>query len=111
MHQALKLDSTQQGPDRFFGTYPFEWSERQREGRLPLLAQNSRFVILAPRQPFPNLATRALSLNLKRLSQDWQAHDRHPIVLVESFVDREYFQATAYKASGWQSLGYSSGFK
>ena len=28
-----------------------EWSERQREGRLHLLAQNSRFVILAPRQP------------------------------------------------------------
>ena len=88
-----------------------EWSERQREGRLPLLAQNSRFVILAPRQQFPNLASRALSLNLKCLSQDWQAHYHHPIVLVESFVDRQYFQATAYKASGWQSLGYSSGFK
>jgi hypothetical protein len=28
-----------------------EWSERQREGRLHFLAQNSRFVILAPRQP------------------------------------------------------------
>jgi hypothetical protein len=88
-----------------------EWSERQREGRLHLLAQNSRFVILAPRQQFPNLASRALSLNLKCLSQDWQAHYHHPIVLVESFVDRQYFQATAYKASGWQSLGYSSGFK
>src|SRR5512136_3042961 len=88
-----------------------EWSERQREGRLPLLAQNSRFVILAPRQQFPNLASRALSLNLKCLSQDWQVHYHHPIVLVESFVDRQYFQATAYKASGWQSLGYSSGFK
>jgi hypothetical protein len=88
-----------------------EWSERQREGRLPLLAQNSRFVILAPRQQFPNLASRALSLNLKCLSHDWQAHYHHPIVLVESFVDRQYFQATAYKASGWQSLGYSSGFK
>jgi hypothetical protein len=88
-----------------------QWSERQREGRLHLLAQNSRFVILAPRQQFPNLASRALSLNLKCLSQDWQAHYHHPIVLVESFVDRQYFQATAYKASGWQSLGYSSGFK
>ena len=88
-----------------------EWSERQREGRLHLLAQNSRFVILAPRQQFPNLASRALSLNLQCLSRDWQAHYHHPIVLVESFVDRQYFQATAYKASGWQSLGYSSGFK
>jgi Domain of unknown function (DUF4338)/DDE_Tnp_1-associated len=88
-----------------------EWSERQREGRLHLLAQNSRFVILAERQQFPNLASRALSLCLKRLSADWLAHYHHPIVLVESFIDRAYFQATAYKASGWQPLGYSSGFK
>jgi hypothetical protein len=88
-----------------------EWSDRQREGRLHFLAQNSRFVILAPRQQFPNLASRALSLCLKGLSADWQEHYHHPIVMVESFVDRQYFQATAYKASGWQPLGYSSGFK
>jgi hypothetical protein len=88
-----------------------EWSDRQREGRLHLLAQNSRFVILAERQQFPNLASRALSLCLKRLSQDWQAQYHHPIVMVETFVDRESYQATAYKASGWQPLGYSSGFK
>lgn len=88
-----------------------EWSDRQREGRLHLLAQNSRFVILAQRQQFPNLASRALSLCLKGLSADWQAQYHHPIVLVETFVDRESYQATAYKASGWQPLGYSSGFK
>jgi hypothetical protein len=88
-----------------------EWSERQREGRLHFLAQNSRFVILAQRQQFPNLASRAMSLCLQRLSADWQEHYGHPIVMVESFVDRQYFQATAYKASGWQPLGYSSGFK
>jgi hypothetical protein len=88
-----------------------EWADRQREGRLHLLAQNSRFVILAPRQEFPNLASRALSLCLKRLSADWQAQYHHPIVMVETFVDRASYQATAYKASGWQPLGYSSGFK
>jgi hypothetical protein len=88
-----------------------EWSDRQREGRLHLLAQNSRFVILAQRQQFPNLASRALSLCLKGLSQDWQEQYHHPIVMVETFVDRSSYQATAYKASGWQPLGYSSGFK
>lgn len=88
-----------------------EWSEEQRERRLHFLAQNSRFVILVDRQRFPNLASRALSLCLKRLSQDWQEHYGHPIVMVESFVDRQLFRATAYKASGWQALGYSSGFK
>ncbi len=88
-----------------------EWSEEQRERRLHLLAQNSRFVILADRHQFPNLASRAMSLCLKRLSEDWQKQYGHPIVMVESFVDRQLFRATAYKASGWQALGYSSGFK
>ena len=88
-----------------------EWSEEQRERRLPLLAQNSRFVILADRQTFPNLASRAMKLCLQRLSEDWQKQYRHPILMVESFVDRQLFRATAYKASGWQALGYSAGFK
>jgi len=88
-----------------------EWSEQQRERRLHLLAQNSRFVILADRQRLPNLASRAMSLCLQRLSPDWLKRYRHPIVMVESFVDRQLFRATAYKASGWQALGYSSGFK
>lgn len=88
-----------------------EWSEHQRESRLHWLAQNSRFVILGQRQELPNLASRALRLCLQRLSADWQAHYHHPILLVESFVDRQLFRATAYKASGWLALGYSSGFK
>jgi len=88
-----------------------QWTEEQRERRLHFLAQNSRFVILAKPQELPNLASRAMSLCLKRLSDDWQEHYQHPILLVESFVDRQLFRATAYKACGWQALGYSSGFK
>jgi hypothetical protein len=88
-----------------------EWSQAQRERRLHFLAQNSRFAILVKRQQFPNLASRAMGLCLKRLSADWQAQYQHPILMVESFVDRQLFRATAYKASGWQALGYSSGFK
>jgi len=88
-----------------------EWSGQQREGRLHLLAQNSRLVILVDRHQLPNLASRALSLCLDRLSDDWQKKYRHPIVMVESFVDRQLFEGTAYKASGWEKLGYSSGFK
>ena len=88
-----------------------EWSVEQRERRLSLLAQNSRFVILVDRQKLPNLASRAMSLCLKRLSEDWQKRYQHPILMVESFVDRQLFRATAYKASGWQALGYTAGFK
>jgi len=88
-----------------------EWSAQQREARLHLLAQNSRLVILADRHKLPNLASQALSLCLQRLSQDWQKKYRHPIVMAESFVDRALHHATAYRASGWEPLGYTSGFK
>jgi hypothetical protein len=91
--------------DRWIG-----WSEEQRERRLPLIAQNSRFVILADRQQFPNLASRALALCASRLSQDWQTHYHHPIVLLESFVDRQLFRGTAYKSAGWQALGVTAGY-
>jgi len=88
-----------------------EWTEEQRERRLHFLAQNSRFVSLAKRQQLPNLATRAMRLCLQRLSADWQARYKHPLLMVESFVGPQLFHATAYKAGGWQALGYSAGFK
>ena len=86
------------------------WSDEQRERRLALVAQNSRFVVLADRQQFPNLASRALALCSARLSPDWQQHYRHPVVLLESFVDRQLFRGTAYKAAGWQALGLTAGY-
>jgi hypothetical protein len=87
------------------------WSDNQRRARLRLLANNARFCLLTQSAEYPNLASRALALNLARLSQDWQEAYGHPIVLVESFVDSQLFRGTAYKASGWRELGPSSGFK
>lgn len=86
------------------------WSEDQRRSRLPFLAQNSRFLILADRTQFPNLGTRAMKLCLDRLSEDWQAHHGHPILAVESFVDGQLFRGTIYKASNWTMLGPTAGF-
>jgi hypothetical protein len=87
------------------------WNDNQRRGRLPLVANNARFCLLAPAGRYPNLASRVLRLNVARLSADWQAAYGHPIVLVESFVDRQLFRGTAYKAGGWRAVGWSAGFK
>ena len=87
------------------------WNDNQRRARLPLVASNSRFCLLTARGQFPNLASRVLALNGARLSQDWQEAYGHPILLVESFVDRQLFRGTAYKAAGWKALGQSAGFK
>jgi hypothetical protein len=86
------------------------WNDNQRRARLPLLANNARFCLLTGKGQYPNLASRAMALNLARLSADWQQAYGHPIVLVESFVDTQLFRGTAYKASGWKALGMSSGF-
>jgi hypothetical protein len=86
------------------------WSAEQRRRRLPLVAQNSRFAILADRTELPNLGTRAMRLCLDRLSEDWHRHHGHPILAVESFVDGQLFRGTLYKASNWTMLGPTAGF-
>ena len=87
------------------------WNDNQRRARLRLVANNARFCLLTEPGQYPNLASRAMGLNLTRLSEDWQAAYGHPIVLAESFVDRQLFRGTAYKASGWLAVGQSAGFR
>ncbi len=75
------------------------WSPVLKRQRLEFVANNARFLILG-KERIPNLASRILSLNLKRLSQDWQRVYGHPIWIVETFVDPRYFLGTCYKAAG-----------
>lgn len=91
--------------DQFIG-----WSEEQRRCRLPLLVNNSRLLVL-PESHYPNLISRLMKLMLARLSADWQETWGHPVALAETFVDPHLYQGTAYKASGWQRLGLSAGWK
>jgi hypothetical protein len=90
--------------DRWIGWLP--WLQHQR---LALVANNSRFLIL-PTVHIPNLASRVLAYNVKRLSEDWQRRYGHPIWLAETFVDPRYFEGTCYKAAGWIFLGTTQGF-
>lgn len=87
------------------------WDANQRRARLHLVANNARFCRLGAADPYPNLASRAMGLNLERLSEDWREKYGHGIVWVESFVDLEWFRGTAYKASGWKAVGTTAGFK
>ena len=64
------------------------WSPRQRARRLGLIVNNSRFLVLPERQRYPNLASRILGMALRRLSADWQERWGHPVLVVESFVDK-----------------------
>lgn len=86
------------------------WDAEQCRRRLALLANNARLLIL-PDCHYPNLVSRFMKLMLCRLSDDWQERWGHPLAMVESFVDGQLFQGTAYKVSGWSHLGKTSGWK
>jgi len=47
------------------------------------------------RASFPNLASRALGLCLRRLSRDWQEKWNHPVLVVESFVDETRYKGVS----------------
>jgi len=90
--------------DRWIG-----WNQVFQFQRLHFVANNCRFLIL-PEVKVPNLASRILSLNLKRLPKDWLAIFGHPIVLAETFVDVGRFRGTCYLAANWKLMGKTKGF-
>jgi hypothetical protein len=89
--------------DRWIG-----WSGEQRAGRLSLVANNARFLIL-PWVRVPHLASHLLGRVTARLSADWQHKYGHPIYLLESFVEPSRFAGTCYRAAGWVQVGLTTG--
>lgn len=83
------------------------WSSAQRQSKLHLVTNNHRFLIL-PWVQVPCLASHILAMIARRLSRDWQMHYAHPILLMETFVDRR-FHGTCYKAANWRLLGQTTG--
>ena len=85
------------------------WDASLQWGRLKLIANNVRYLIL-PGVKIPNLASKTLSLNIKRLSDDWKTQYGHPILVAETFVDQSRYRGTCYRAAGWLELGETKGF-
>lgn len=84
------------------------WDEATKRRRLHLVANNIRFLIL-PWVRVRHLASKILALNLRRLSADWRAVWRHPVLLAETFVDTNRFRGTCYRAANWLYLGQTAG--
>jgi hypothetical protein len=89
--------------DEFIG-----WTPQQKQRHLHLLTNNTRFLIL-PNVKVPHLASWIVGRVLRRLSSDWKAKYGHGIVLVETFVERDRFAGTSYKAANWMRLGATTG--
>jgi hypothetical protein len=89
--------------DRWIG-----WDEATRARHLPLLVNNSRFLLL-PWVHLKNLASATLARVLRRLPEDWQAQYGVTPLVVETFVDAEQYTGACYRAANWLELGQTSG--
>jgi hypothetical protein len=84
------------------------WSREQRAKNLNLTTNNTRFLIL-PWVRVPLLASSILGRVTRRLAGAWQDKYGHSMVLVETFVERERFAGTAYRAANWERAGSTTG--
>jgi len=89
--------------DRFIG-----WSAEYRRKHIHLIAYNTRFLIL-PWVRVAYLASHILAQMAKAVAVDWQRVYNHRIYYLETFVDKERFAGSCYKASNWIYLGDTTG--
>lgn len=89
--------------DRWIG-----WSDSLRKERLHLVVNNARF-LLVPWVQCKNLASWTLGECTRRLASDWQRRYGYRPVVLESFVEKDRFGATCYRAANWTLLGETQG--
>jgi hypothetical protein len=89
--------------DRYIG-----WSAEARRQNICYVAYNTRFLIL-PWVRVAHLASHLLGRMTARLSSDWERVYGHPLYLAETFVDRERFRGTCYRAANWVRVGRTTG--
>ena len=89
--------------DSFIG-----WSLEERGRNLHLVVNNARFLIF-PWVTSRNLASRILACVAQQLPLDWQARYGYRPVLLETFIDRDRFRGTCYRAANWIFAGQTQG--
>ena len=89
--------------DAFIG-----WEPQVRERNLSLLTNNTRFLIL-PWVRVRHLASHLLAQLCPRIPELWMETYGHRVHLLETFVERDRFRGTCYRAAGWTHVGATAG--
>jgi hypothetical protein len=89
--------------DKYIG-----WSSQARKKNLHLIINNARFLIL-PWVQSKNLGSKILSLVSKQISTDWEQRYKYRPVLLETFVEKQRFRGTCYRAANWRVVGETRG--
>ena len=84
------------------------WTDPKRQQQLHRVVDNSRFLIL-PWVRGQNLASRILGLAARKLADYWQQRYRYRPVLLETFVEKNRFTGTCYRAANWICVGQTLG--
>ncbi len=84
------------------------WSQEERQASLHYIVGMSRFLI-RPNVDCRNLASKALSMSIASLAQDFEQRYGYRPLLIESFVDTEHYTGTCYRAANWQAIGQTKG--
>jgi hypothetical protein len=82
------------------------WDSQTRQRHLNFIISNTRFLLLASA---PQLASHLLSQIARQISPQWQSKYGHRVYLLESFVQRDRFLGTAYRAANWVCVGQTKG--
>jgi hypothetical protein len=81
----------------------------ERRRKSPTRSGQARVSDILPWVRVPHLASHILSRVGRRIRQDWLAKYQQPIWLLETFVDRQRFAGTCYRAANWIHLGQTKG--
>ena len=84
------------------------WNRQIREKNLNHVVGISRFLIV-PQWKVPHLASHVLGQAVKRIGGDWRGRYGYEPVLVETFIDKERFEGTCYRAANWIQVGETQG--
>ena len=84
------------------------WRSQERKEQLARVANNTRFLVL-PWVRVRHLASCVLGQVARRIEPDWQRKYGHGLDWLETFVDREQFRGSCYRAANWQCVGQTQG--
>jgi hypothetical protein len=76
--------------------------------RLWSVVNNTRFLIL-PWVQVKHLASSLLGAAARRIDADWRQSYGHGVDWLETFVDRERFRGSCYRAANWEWVGQTQG--
>jgi len=84
------------------------WSRAQRHRNLGGVVNNARFLI-PPWVRVASLGSKLLSMAARVLPAHWEGRYGYRPVLFETFVERERFTGTCYRAANWTCVGETQG--